>query len=380
MGMEGDTGEGTTGNTGEKGDKGDTGAAGASGATGQKGDNGDTGAAGPTGPTGHKGDTGDTGPTGPTGPAGCSSPVQIGTGNQCCPTGTCLLPTAYSSPPSGTCITPIDSQCTRADGSCQVGSPCNRTVGPPNTAGQCTSAGVCACPSNYCEAPSDLSCNAITEADCGTSQGTCGQAGASYCFGFQGSIGAVNPGTCSAVNAGDCVVTVEYGGLPNLNYVDARVPVASTVYAPTAASCAESCNGIGAGCRGFVFVMSDSLCTLFTAGASGAPPTTVSVETIPVYYSAVQATNGVATLPQVQLAGGLSAFGPVDVTPEQCQSQCLANTYLPTGANCYFAVFKVEVGNGYGLCTSWYSGPLSSAQITSGYTTFIKANVNYTTL
>lgn len=177
---------------------------------------------------------------------------------------------------------------------------------------------------------------------------------------------------CSAV------VTVEYGGLTNLNYVDALVPVVSDVSATTAASCAESCNSASAGCRGFVFVSSYFRCTLFIAGAPGAAP--VSVDTIAGYYSAIQATNGIATLPQTKLANTLSvAAGPY--TPEQCRTRCLANAGLLPGQNCYFAVFKLEIGANFGLCTLYYGGSgVTTAQSQSTYTTFIKANVNYTTL
>ncbi|BDA45113.1 hypothetical protein COCOBI_06-5930 [Coccomyxa sp. Obi] len=80
------------------------------------------------------------------------------------------------------------------------------------------------------------------------------------------SLGALNPGACSAANPGECVVTVEYGQISGLNYVDTPVPTGSFT-AASVTSCAESCNSRGAGCRGFSYDQLTSECTLFTAGS-----------------------------------------------------------------------------------------------------------------
>lgn len=73
--------------------------------------------------------------------AGCSVPVQVGTGKQCCASGTCLAPTLGSNPPSGTCNSPDSPDCIAADGSCASGAQC--TSPRFDIPGQCTSSGAC---------------------------------------------------------------------------------------------------------------------------------------------------------------------------------------------------------------------------------------------
>ena len=172
------------------------------------------------------------------------------------------------------------------------------------------------------------------------------------------------PLSCSAVG-----VTVEYGALNQLNYVDAGIPL-SGFSGTTVAVCADSCNSKGTGCRGFAFNFVGNVCTLFTAGAPGAPPTTAERDL--VYNSAIQAVNGIAVLPQTKVAGsGGSAYGPYDSAG--CQALCLANP-------CVYATFQIT-RDIFGTCTLYFSGfsPFT-VQSLGEYTTFIKANANYTTL
>lgn len=161
---------------------------------------------------------------------------------------------------------------------------------------------------------------------------------------------------------------MEYGGLANLNYVDSPVPFGSFI-AASETDCAESCNSRGAGCRGFVYDTNVGQCTLFTAGARGALPNAAYLGAYTV--SAVQATNGIATLPQTLVSGPIPVASGAS-TFDQCQSRCMANT----GGNCYFAYFN----NVNGFCVSFSSGEVSLAQPQAGCTSLIKANVNYTTL
>ena len=175
---------------------------------------------------------------------------------------------------------------------------------------------------------------------------------------------------CSAV------ATVEYGALSQLNYVDSGIPL-SGFSGTTVAGCADSCNSRGTGCRGFAFYFAENQCTLFTAGAPGALPTTAERDYL--YYSAIQAVNGIAVLPQTNVAGNTagSAFGPYNSAG--CQALCLANP-------CVVATLDQRLSP-FGTCTLYTSGsfpilgPTAVRYLTiAGYTTFIKANANYTTL
>ncbi|CAL8469145.1 g8686 [Coccomyxa elongata] len=246
-GLKGDTGgTGAKGTTGQKGDTGNTGELGPPGPTGlpgQKGDKGDTGDTGPTGPTGDKGGTGNGGPTGPAGPKGDTGDTgPTGpTGASVCPAASCIAPTV---PPS--CVASV-ANCTNPDGTC---------AGPTQ---QCTST----------------------------------------------SLGVVNPGACSSINPGQCAVTVEYGQLDGLDYVDS--PTATFTETSTA-SCAQRCNSAGSGCIGFAFSAAATQCDLFTVAAAGALPTTATIDFS--FTSAVQATNGLGKLPQTRVTGALFTAQP----------------------------------------------------------------------
>ncbi len=170
-------------------------------------------------------------------------------------------------------------------------------------------------------------------------------------------------------------VTVAYGVLQTLHYVDSP-PIPSGVFeGTTITTCAQSCSSRGTSCRGFSRApSSNGVCTLFTAGPPGALPTTAAIDLLPPDRSdsGVQAVNGIATLPQTSVTAITSvANGPF--TPEECKANCLANTGVPAGGTCFFAVLGPI---NPGTCTLYTSTTLVSAQPLQGYTTFIKANLN----
>ena len=173
-------------------------------------------------------------------------------------------------------------------------------------------------------------------------------------------------------------VTVEYGGLSDLQYVDVQAPggfLVGTAVAGgriTLTGCAEYCNSRGTGCRGFSHATANNgECTLFIAGAPFALPTTATYDPGNFgYTSAVQAVNGIAILPQTRVFSPQAGTADGPFTSEECQARCLANT----GGNCFFAVLSDTR-----VCTLFPQNLISGAQPQGAYTTFIKANLNATT-